>query len=60
MRAKVDGDRTAVLTAMWEGINAARYAVARENLDPISEAQVCAEAALASLESVGFKVVRNA
>ncbi|BCG73875.1 hypothetical protein MesoLj113a_50330 [Mesorhizobium sp. 113-1-2] len=50
--------RDQVLTAIHEGILAAYQATLYENNDPFDNCATFAETALASLESVGFKVVR--
>jgi hypothetical protein len=55
-----DGDRQAVITALMEGIGSARNSIRPGELDFLEELNLFAEVALASLESAGFKVIRNA
>jgi len=50
--------RDQVLSAIFEGILAAYQATLYENNDPFGNCATFAETALASLESVGFRVVR--
>lgn len=52
-------DRAATLTALFEGILSAFHATAHEGNEPFENCQIFAEVALASLESSGFKVVRD-
>lgn len=53
-------DRSAAVKAMFEGILAAFYATIQEGNDHFEDCQTFAYAALASLESAGFKVSRDA
>ena len=52
-------DRADAVNALLEGILAAFHATQHENNDPFTDCQTFAEAALASLESSGFVVVRK-
>jgi hypothetical protein len=54
-----DEEREAVINALFEGIMAAFNATAFEGNDDFSNCRTYAFAALASLESSGFKVVRK-
>ena len=56
---KVDRDREAVITALLEGINSARYASPAGSLNELEESHLMAQVALASLESAGFQVIRR-
>ncbi len=53
-------EREAIITSMFEGIIAAYNTVAHEGNDIFEDCHTFAQAALASLEANGFKVVRNA
>lgn len=53
-------DRADAVNALLEGILAAFYATEGEGNDAFTDCLTCAEAALASLESAGFNVVRKA
>lgn len=55
-----DDGREAIVKSMFEGILAAYYATVKERNPPFDDCHTFAHAALASLESDGFKVVRNA
>jgi hypothetical protein len=55
-----DEEREAIVNSMFEGIFAAFNSTLREGNPTFTNCQTMAEAALASLEADGFKVVRNA
>ena len=55
-----DDEREAIITSMFEGIIAAYNATVHEGNPPFDDCKTFADAALASLEANGFKVVRNA
>ncbi|MCB1419987.1 MAG: hypothetical protein KDJ74_13695 [Notoacmeibacter sp.] len=55
-----DKEREAVITALFEGIIAARNATEHEGNDNFTDCMTFAHAALASLEASGFKVISNA
>ena len=54
-----DKEHQEIVTVMAEGILAAFLASARKSNDPVTSCRDFARAALASLESAGFKVVRD-
>jgi hypothetical protein len=54
-----EDEKQAVVTAIHEGILAAYNMLQCEGEDPFHETMAMAHAAIASLESVGFKVVRS-
>ncbi len=53
-------DKQEIVTALLEGIAAAHNAVSPMIMVPFDNFHTYAEAALASLKSAGFKVVRDA
>ena len=54
-----DKEHQEIITVMAEGILTAFLATAKESSDPDTNCRDFARAALASLESAGFKVVRD-